>query len=98
VAARGIGCVPQGRCNFPLMSVRENLELGGYILSGAAARQARERVLKQFPMLKAKLAVMARNLSGGEQQIRATATVRQVEPSCCCSTSRRWVCRLSTRT
>ena len=37
---RGIGFVPQGRCNFPLMSVRENLELGAYTLPRAAARDA----------------------------------------------------------
>ena len=33
----GIGFVPQGRCNFPQMSVRENLELGAYTLRGSAA-------------------------------------------------------------
>ncbi|MDB5817588.1 MAG: transporter related, partial [Rhizobacter sp.] len=39
----GIGFVPQGRCNFPLMSVRENLELGAYTLRGAAIAAAVER-------------------------------------------------------
>src|SRR5512141_1277458 len=32
----GIGFVPQGRCNFPLMTVRENLDLGAFTLRGAA--------------------------------------------------------------
>jgi branched-chain amino acid transport system ATP-binding protein len=77
---RGIGFVPQGRCNFPLISVRENLELGGYTLPRAAARDAFERVLGQFPMLKDKLGVLAGNLSGGEQQILEIAMVLEAGP------------------
>ena len=77
---RGIGFVPQGRCNFPLMTVRENLELGAFTLRGAAASQAIERVLAQFPLLTAKLPVLAGNLSGGEQQILETAMVLEAGP------------------
>lgn len=77
---RGIGFVPQGRCNFPLMTVRENLELGTFTLRGAAASQAIERVLAQFPLLTAKLPVLAGNLSGGEQQILETAMVLEAGP------------------
>ncbi|MBI3372761.1 MAG: ABC transporter ATP-binding protein [Betaproteobacteria bacterium] len=76
----GIGFVPQGRCNFPLMSVRENLELGAYTLRGAAAADAIERVLAQFPLLAAKLPVLAGNLSGGEQQILEIAMVLEAGP------------------
>ena len=76
----GVGCVPQGRCNFPLMSVRENLELGAFTLSKSAAAEALERVLAQFPMLAAKLSVLAGNLSGGEQQILETAMVLESDP------------------
>jgi len=77
----GIGFVPQGRCNFPLMTVRENLELGAYTLRGAAAADAVERVLAQFPLLAAKLTVLAGNLSGGEQQILETAMVLETGPT-----------------
>jgi branched-chain amino acid transport system ATP-binding protein len=77
---RGIGLVPQGRCNFPLMSVRENLELGGYTLAGSAAKDALERVLEQFPMLGEKLGVLAGNLSGGEQQMLEIAMVLETGP------------------
>ena len=77
----GVGCVPQGRCNFPLMSVRENLELGGFTLTKSAAAEALERVLAQFPMLAAKLSVLAGNLSGGEQQILETAMVLESDPT-----------------
>ena len=76
----GIGFVPQGRCNFPLMTVKENLELGAYTLRGAQAADAGEKMLAMFPMLSAKLDVLAGNLSGGEQQILETAMVLEAEP------------------
>ena len=78
---RGIGLVPQGRCNFPLMSVAENLKMGCYILPGRAHRAAIERVTALFPMLRQRLSVYAGNLSGGEQQILETAMVMLAEPS-----------------
>jgi branched-chain amino acid transport system ATP-binding protein len=77
---RGIALVPQGRCNFPTMSVRENLELGGYTLRGAAAKTAMARVIEIFPLLGRKLSVLAGNLSGGEQQILETAMVLETAP------------------
>lgn len=79
--ARGIGIVPQGRCNFHAMSVLENLEMGGYTLSAKQASTARDRVLSIFPMLVPKLKQAAGNLSGGEQQILETAMVLQTEPT-----------------
>jgi branched-chain amino acid transport system ATP-binding protein len=76
----GIGFVPQGRCNFPLMTVRENLELGTYTLRGSAMADSFERVLVQFPLLKERLSVSAGNLSGGEQQILEIAMVLEAGP------------------
>ncbi len=78
--ARGIGFVPQGRCNFPMMSVRENLELGAYTLGRAAARDALARALACFPLLEPRLGVLAGNLSGGEQQILEIAMVLEAGP------------------
>jgi len=78
---RGIGFVPQGRCNFPLMSVAENLKLGCYSLPARAHRAATERVLSLFPVLRAKASILAGNLSGGEQQLLETAMVLQTEPA-----------------
>jgi branched-chain amino acid transport system ATP-binding protein len=72
--------VPQGRCNFPAMSVRENLELGAYTLSASSARSALAAVIDIFPMLRDKLSVLAGNLSGGEQQILETAMVLETGP------------------
>lgn len=77
---KGMAIVPQGRCNFPLMSVRENLEMGAYTLPGAEARIAMERVLEMFPMLRGKLGESAGNLSGGEQQILETAMALETGP------------------
>jgi branched-chain amino acid transport system ATP-binding protein len=77
---RGIGFVPQGRCNFPQMSVAENLKMGCYTLPGRAHRAAIARVTAQFPMLTRKWSEMAGNLSGGEQQVLETAMVLLSSP------------------
>ncbi len=78
---RGIGFVPQGRCNFPAMSVTENLKMGCYTLPAAKHVAAIERVMTSFPMLRAKAHIDAGNLSGGEQQILEMAMVLLVEPN-----------------
>ena len=62
------------------MTVRENLDLGAFTLRGPAIAAALERVLAMFPLLKAKLNVLAGNLSGGEQQILETAMVLESSP------------------
>jgi branched-chain amino acid transport system ATP-binding protein len=78
---RGIGFVPQGRCNFATMSVAENLKMGCYTLPSAKHAAAMERVTAQFPLLKTKWRTLAGNLSGGEQQILEMAMVLLIEPS-----------------
>lgn len=77
---RGIGLVPQGRCNFPRMTVRENLEMGAYTLPRAQASAAMERVVTLFPMLRRKWRIPAGYLSGGEQQVLETAMVLESAP------------------
>src|SRR5262249_61342279 len=57
----GIGVVPQGRCNFPLMTGKENLDLGAYTLRGSAAAAAFEPALADVPLLAHKLPVLSRN-------------------------------------
>lgn len=78
---RGIGFVPQGRCNFPAMSVEENLKMGCYTLPGSKHDAAIARVTAAFPMLRQKWRTEAGNLSGGEQQILEMAMVLLLEPS-----------------
>jgi branched-chain amino acid transport system ATP-binding protein len=78
---RGIGFVPQGRCNFPAMSVAENLLMGCYTLRPAGRRAAIARIIEQFPVLRERAGTAAGNLSGGEQQILEMAMVLVVEPT-----------------
>ncbi len=77
---RGIAFVPQGRCNFPAMSVAENLKLGCYTLPRKQHRERIDQVIGRFPLLRQKWASAAGNLSGGEQQILETAMVLLTEP------------------
>lgn len=76
----GLGFVPQGRCNFPAMKVRENLELGGYTLDRATRAAMIERVTSIFPFLAERMNVLAGNLSGGEQQLMEMAMVLMISP------------------
>jgi branched-chain amino acid transport system ATP-binding protein len=78
---RGVGFVPQGRCNFPAMSVEENLQMGCYTLPVAKHAAAIDRVAASFPLLRDKWRTDAGNLSGGEQQILEMAMVLVVEPN-----------------
>ena len=77
---RGVGFVPQGRCNFPAMSVEENLKMGCYTLPGGRHEAAIGRVIGLFPILQPKWRTAAGNLSGGEQQILEMAMVLLLEP------------------
>ena len=81
--ADGIAMVPQGRCNFPLLSVAENLRLGG--LARKLPRQDLEaevdRVVSRFPILKERWKTLAGNMSGGEQQVLEMAMVMINRPT-----------------
>lgn len=81
IAARGIAHVPEGRRLFPLMSVRENLELGA--ISSEARRlrvESFERVFALFPRLKERESQLAGTLSGGEQQMVAISRGLMARP------------------
>lgn len=80
-AARGLSFVPQGRCNFPYLSVAENMQLGAYNLGRREAAAAVEKQVEKFPVLRDKWDMMAGNLSGGEQQMLEMAMVLVVEPA-----------------
>jgi len=65
----GITFVPQGRHVFPLMTVRENLELGAYIRKDRATlKKDLERVYDLFPLLRERAKQKGGSLSGGEMQ------------------------------
>jgi ABC-type branched-subunit amino acid transport system ATPase component len=80
VIRRGIGYVPQGRCNFPAMSVEENLEMGAYLRRDARVRSDIEALLARFPMLATKRRDLAGTLSGGQQQILEMAIALLLHP------------------
>jgi branched-chain amino acid transport system ATP-binding protein len=71
---RGLSLVPEGRGLFPGMTVRENLELGGFAVPPPdGLRSALDRVSTLFPILAARRGQLAGTLSGGEQQMLAIA-------------------------
>ena len=80
VLRRGLGYVPQGRCNFPAMSVEENLVMGAYLRRDARVRDDIEALLARFPMLGAKRRDAAGTLSGGQQQILEMAIALLLQP------------------
>lgn len=78
VPRRGIGYVPQGRRLFTEMTVAENIEIG--LMTRGKGRATREKVLNMFPRLRERLGQRAETLSGGEQQMLATARALCLEP------------------
>jgi len=81
LVARGLSLVPEGRRLFGTMTVRENLELGGYCRGDdAALAHDLERTLVLFPDLVAKLKAQAGTLSGGQQQMVAVARALMSAP------------------
>ena len=80
---QGIAIVPEGRRLFTGLTVRENLELGGYRKAARASRRdSLEKVLSAFPVLKGRLAAPAGTLSGGQQQMVAIGRALMALPRC----------------
>lgn len=67
----GIAYVPQGRGLFPFLTVEENLRIG--LLARPNGAETLEGVFELFPVLRERLGQRAGTLSGGEQQMVATA-------------------------
>lgn len=74
IVRMGISQVPEGRKIFAPLTVKENLIMGAYTRSDKAEiQQSMEQVFTSFPRLKERLNQLGGTLSGGEQQMLATA-------------------------
>jgi branched-chain amino acid transport system ATP-binding protein len=78
VATHGIGYVPQGRRLFTELSIAQNIEIG--LMVKGEGRATRDWVLDLFPRLRERLNQRAETLSGGEQQMLATARALCLRP------------------
>ena len=80
IVRRGVALVAEGRQLFPQMTVRENLELGGWLLDKARRADRLEQVLADFPKLRERASQLAGTMSGGEQQMVAIARAMMGSP------------------
>jgi ABC-type branched-subunit amino acid transport system ATPase component len=80
MARAGVGYVPQVDDVFAPLTVRENLEMGGYLLAGRTVAERVERVVGVFPRLGNMLTRRAGRLSGGERKMLAMGRVLMLEP------------------
>jgi branched-chain amino acid transport system ATP-binding protein len=82
----GIALVPEGRHVFPFLTVRENLELGGFKhrRDATKVRSLMEAIFVMFPRLRERAAQNAGTLSGGEQQMLVLGRAMMSEPRLLC--------------
>jgi ABC-type branched-subunit amino acid transport system ATPase component len=80
IARAGVGYVPQVDDVFGPLTVRENLEMGGYLLPKRQVAGHIERVLAVFPRLSVMLGRSAGKLSGGERKMLAMGRVLMLDP------------------
>ena len=80
VSRRGVAFVPQEQNVFATLTVRENLEMGGWLDPPATKRRIDE-VFTRFPMLAERRSRAARVLSGGQRQVLAMAMALMVQPA-----------------
>src|SRR6185437_6202425 len=77
---QGVGYIPQGEDTFGHMSVRDNLEMGGYLLRPPKRKETMSNVLDRWPQLVPMLKRRASTLSGGQQKMVAVARAMMLHP------------------
>jgi len=77
---RGFGYVPQLGNVFPSLSVKENLEMGGFLQSKEVIKEGIERAYQLFPFIAERLNQKAGTLSGGQRQMLAMARALMTDP------------------
>ena len=80
IVGLGMALCPEGRRVFQQMTVRENLEMGGYSRPNDEIPVSLEDVFKRFPRLKEREKQIAGTLSGGEQQMLAMGRALMSKP------------------
>jgi branched-chain amino acid transport system ATP-binding protein len=81
IVYKGIAMVPEGRRIFARLTVAENLDMGAYSRDNKQEiAQDLERVFSLFPRLRERRNQIAGTLSGGEQQMLATARALMARP------------------
>ncbi|MBR6028470.1 MAG: ABC transporter ATP-binding protein [Clostridia bacterium] len=80
IVPMGLSLCPEGRLVFQQMSVRENLEMGGYTRTSQEVAESLDEMFQRFPRLKERSGQIAGTLSGGEQQMLAMARALMCRP------------------
>ncbi len=79
IITHGVGYVPQNDNVFPSLTVRENLEMGAYILD-EVPEAALQNIFDRFPILEERQDQKAGSMSGGQQQMVAMGRALMLEP------------------
>jgi branched-chain amino acid transport system ATP-binding protein len=81
IVQAGVGHVPEGRGIFPKLTVKENMEMGAFVINDPLEVERRmEYAFELFPRLKERINQKGGTLSGGEQQMLATARGLMLNP------------------
>ena len=80
IVQRGLALVPEGRQLFGQMTVTENLELGGWLVTPTERARRLAQAFKDFPKLAERAQQLAGTMSGGEQQMVAVARAMMSAP------------------
>ncbi len=83
ILAAGIAQVPQQHALFPLMTIRDNIMMGGYLLrrDRALLKKRYEAIAELIPLVKERPAEKAGNLSGGERRMIEIGRTLMLDPS-----------------
>lgn len=76
----GLALVPQGQNVFGNMSVKENLEMGGYGQDKSELKKNIQDIYDTFPLIEERRKQKAKTMSGGEQQLLEMGRVLMRDP------------------
>ena len=80
IVSKGLALCPEGRRVFQQLTVRENLEMGGFTRPAGEIDPGLEDVFNRFPRLRERQKQIAGTLSGGEQQMLAMGRAMMSKP------------------